>query len=162
MKKRLPRNLSGWKDIATYLGKGVRTVQRYERDLQLPVRRPVGRAKGSVIAIRSELDAWISSSPTLKNLDRPTVHSSLTMDEFHASISELKRLRLESAESRQALVTSRDTLTKSRGSLMNTLHSLSARIQCLQHEIDHKMSGLDSLDQPPATPLLLAAKKKAV
>ena len=27
---------SGWKDIANYLGKGVRTIQRYERELGLP------------------------------------------------------------------------------------------------------------------------------
>jgi hypothetical protein len=29
--------LSGWKDIANHLGMGVRTVQRYERELGLPV-----------------------------------------------------------------------------------------------------------------------------
>ncbi len=53
--------LSGWKDIANYLRKGVRTVQRYERELGLPVRRPSGKIKGSVIATQSELDAWASS-----------------------------------------------------------------------------------------------------
>lgn len=31
------RLLSGWKEIANYLGKGVRTVQRYEYELLLPV-----------------------------------------------------------------------------------------------------------------------------
>jgi len=56
--------LSGWKDIAHYLGKGVRTVQRYERQMGLPVRRPSGNHSGSVIAIKSELDSWIRSSPT--------------------------------------------------------------------------------------------------
>ena len=34
--------LSSWKDIARYMGKGVRTVQRWERHLGLPVRRPNG------------------------------------------------------------------------------------------------------------------------
>ena len=29
--------LNGWKEIANYLGKGVRTVQRYEREFGLPV-----------------------------------------------------------------------------------------------------------------------------
>jgi uncharacterized protein YhaN len=52
--------LSGWKDIANYLGKGVRTVQRYERELNLPVRRPSRKSKGSVITTRSELDAWVA------------------------------------------------------------------------------------------------------
>ena len=55
--------LSGWKDIALYLGKGVRTVQRYERQLGLPVRRPSGHPSGSVVAIKSELDGWVKSSP---------------------------------------------------------------------------------------------------
>ena len=31
--------LTGWNEIANYLGMGVRTVQRYERELGLPIRR---------------------------------------------------------------------------------------------------------------------------
>lgn len=60
--------LSGWKDIANYLGKGVRTVQRYERELRLPIRRPAGRHFGSVIATCSDLDEWVSASP--KSFDK--------------------------------------------------------------------------------------------
>lgn len=60
--------LSGWKDIANYLGRGVRTVQRYERELGLPVRRPASKLRSSVIATQSELDSWVASS-------RLTVHS---------------------------------------------------------------------------------------
>ncbi len=56
--------LSGWKDIAKYMSKGVRTVQRYERELGLPVRRLAGTPTGAVIAIKSDLDSWIRSSPT--------------------------------------------------------------------------------------------------
>lgn len=58
-----PHILSGWKDIANYLGKGVRTVQRYEEALRLPVRRPAGRVRGSVVATTTELDAWVIASP---------------------------------------------------------------------------------------------------
>ena len=58
-----PEVLSGWKEIANYLGKGVRTVQRYEWELGLPVRRPAGKPRGSVIATRAELDAWVMASP---------------------------------------------------------------------------------------------------
>jgi hypothetical protein len=53
---------SGWKDIANYLGKAVRTVERYERTLKLPIRRPAGKYRGSVIAIRTELDLWVLSA----------------------------------------------------------------------------------------------------
>ena len=59
-----PAFLSGWKEIANYLGKGVRTVQRYERELRLPVHRPNGKSAGSVIATKAELDSWVNASPT--------------------------------------------------------------------------------------------------
>lgn len=54
--------LSGWKSIAKHLQKGVRTVQRYERELQLPIRRYNG--KTSVMATTVDLDAWVSGAPT--------------------------------------------------------------------------------------------------
>jgi len=62
-RNRAPQILSGWKEIAKYLGKGVRTVQRYERRLGLPVRRPAGKPWAAVIATVAELDAWVSASP---------------------------------------------------------------------------------------------------
>lgn len=55
--------LSGWKEIANYLGRGVRTAQRYEARLQLPVRRPSCYERGSVMAITAEVDAWINTRP---------------------------------------------------------------------------------------------------
>lgn len=54
--------LTGWKEIANYLEMGVRTVQRYERELGLPIRRP-GESQTPVIAIKTELDAWIGALP---------------------------------------------------------------------------------------------------
>jgi hypothetical protein len=51
--------LTSWKEIAAYLGKGVRTVQRWEGELQLPVRRPYGVEKHVVIALPEELDRWV-------------------------------------------------------------------------------------------------------
>ncbi len=53
--------LTSWNEIATYMGKSVRTVQRWERELGLPVRR--GIEQYSVVAVRSELDAWLSRLP---------------------------------------------------------------------------------------------------
>jgi hypothetical protein len=50
--------LGSWKEIANYLGKGVRTVQRWERCSGLPVHRPSGSSKGVVIAFPAELDRW--------------------------------------------------------------------------------------------------------
>ena len=54
--------LSSWKDIARYLGKGVRTVQRWERHLGLPVRRPVGATqKSAVVLYRGDVDTWLAT-----------------------------------------------------------------------------------------------------
>lgn len=52
------RILTSWKEIAAYLGKGVRTVQRWEVELELPVRRPNGRDRQIVMAFTDELDNW--------------------------------------------------------------------------------------------------------
>lgn len=54
-----PHVLTSWKEVATYLGKGVRTVQRWEAELSLPVRRPYGVEKHVVIALPEELDQWM-------------------------------------------------------------------------------------------------------
>ncbi len=54
--------LSSWKDIAKYMGKGVRTVQRWEHHLGLPVRRPNGVShKSAVLLDRSDLDTWLAT-----------------------------------------------------------------------------------------------------
>ena len=55
--------LTGWKEIANYLRRGVRTVQRYERELALPIHRPAGKSLAAVVALQTELDNWVSKSP---------------------------------------------------------------------------------------------------
>ena len=54
--------LKGWKDIAKYLGCGIRTVQRWQV-LGLPVRRPAHRRRSAVVAVSEDLDAWLRSEP---------------------------------------------------------------------------------------------------
>jgi Tol biopolymer transport system component len=53
--------LDSWKEIANYLGRGVRTVQRWEREEGLPVHRLAHEKRGTVYAIREELAAWWDS-----------------------------------------------------------------------------------------------------
>ena len=53
--------LVGWKEIASYVGRGVRTVQRWNNELGLPV---VRQPDGPVRARRSKVDAWLHSLPT--------------------------------------------------------------------------------------------------
>jgi len=52
--------LNSWKEIASYLDRGVRTVQRWERDSQLPVHRLNSGKVGPVFAFPSELDLWLN------------------------------------------------------------------------------------------------------
>jgi hypothetical protein len=59
---------SGWKDIAKYLRKGVRSVQRYERELALPIHRPGGKSRGPVIGTKAELDGWVTGGPIREDL----------------------------------------------------------------------------------------------
>ena len=54
--------LNSWKEVASYLGRGVRTVQRWEQELSLPVRRPRGKSRSAVIAFKTELDGWLHES----------------------------------------------------------------------------------------------------
>ncbi len=50
--------LDGWKEIASYLGRSVRTAHRWEKTLALPVRRVEGAKADIVFALRSEIDEW--------------------------------------------------------------------------------------------------------
>jgi hypothetical protein len=57
--------LDSWKEIAHYLGRDVRTVQRWEKSERLPVHRHIHRKNGSVYAFKSELDVWRDSRTLL-------------------------------------------------------------------------------------------------
>jgi len=59
--------LNSWKEIASYLGRGVRTVQRWEHDSALPVHRPKGKDRSAVLALREELDQWLHRTPVRPN-----------------------------------------------------------------------------------------------
>jgi len=50
--------LDSWKEIAVYLKRDVRTVQRWEKTESLPVRRHLHEKQGTVYAFKSEIDAW--------------------------------------------------------------------------------------------------------
>lgn len=71
--------LSTWKEIASYVNRGVRTVQRWEAEFAMPVHR-TGEDRGSVYAFADDLDAWLQRStqkaqpyvrPTVIVLDQP-------------------------------------------------------------------------------------------
>ena len=60
------KRLDGWKEISDYLGRDVRTCQRWERELKLPVYRVNQDSNRSkVFSYTTEIDEWFSL--TLKN-----------------------------------------------------------------------------------------------
>ena len=80
-----PAILNGWKEIASHLGKGIRTVQRYDRELRLPVHRPGGKTGGAVMSTKAELDAWVAATPI-----REACRASQTQD-LTPTLADLKR-----------------------------------------------------------------------
>jgi len=89
----LERRLDSWKEIAAYLGRGIRTVQRWEREEGLPVHRLAHDKRGSIYARREELAAWWESrrvtlatpstadpvgAPTAPRVERVTWTAALT------------------------------------------------------------------------------------
>jgi len=54
-----PRDrLESWKEVAAYLKRDVRTVQRWEKSEKLPVHRHMHGTQGTISASKQELDAW--------------------------------------------------------------------------------------------------------
>ncbi len=51
--------LNSWKEIASYMGRGVRTVQRWELELRLPVHRITASDRSPVFAYKAELNSWL-------------------------------------------------------------------------------------------------------
>src|SRR5262245_55732654 len=72
--------LDSWKEIAAYLGRGSRTVQRWEREEGLPVHRLAHDKRGSIYARRDELASWWESR-------RRTLTATSTSDSTVASIA---------------------------------------------------------------------------
>jgi hypothetical protein len=52
------KKLASWKEIATHLGREVRTVQRWETTEGLPIHRHEHQKKSTVYAYAGELDDW--------------------------------------------------------------------------------------------------------
>ncbi len=66
-----PDRLDGWKTIAAYLGRSVRTVQRWELTEALPVHRHPHQKLSSAWAYRGELEAWVARRSQLTSESAP-------------------------------------------------------------------------------------------
>jgi phage terminase Nu1 subunit (DNA packaging protein) len=71
----MPAILNSWKEIATYMNRGVRTVQRWEEG-GLPIRR-VGRGeRGPVFAFTVDIDKWLRKHDATALADHATAAQS--------------------------------------------------------------------------------------
>lgn len=82
--------LNSWKEVADYVGRSARTLQRWEKCWKLPMHRPAGRMRSAVIAVTSEIDDWIRQTPVAglakvarpveaAEPTRPTIHNGLPL-----------------------------------------------------------------------------------
>jgi hypothetical protein len=101
-----PNTLNSWKEIANYLDRGVRTVQRWERELHLPVHR-IGTGKRSpVYANIAELKFWLNTSGAQRELrlsEKPgprliTRHDTRTIEDSHRLLLAMREMAQKIAE----------------------------------------------------------------
>ena len=110
--------LTSWKEIARHMNKSVRTVQRWEEEFGLPVRRPEKPDSGTVLAFPEELDLWMQQHTVVRAVDE--LHHEVTaiarhpringfIDRVHASTARATDVR---QRSHQLLSRTEELLTK--------------------------------------------------
>ena len=80
--------LKSWKDIAAYLKVAVSTVQRWERDLELPVRRAGGKRGSAIMALPNEIDHWLKTHLFVHGRDPALTNSSPASCDVSAKLQE--------------------------------------------------------------------------
>ena len=118
--------LGSWKEIASYLGKGVRTVQRWEREFGLPIRRPPQHLRRMVCASPEELDDWLAhswrqnngaSSPAAAEAVSPMNGNGAHLTDLQANIYQAHKLRSASRQLVQELAEQVQTAIRTCASL---------------------------------------------
>lgn len=97
--------LTSWKEIAGYLGKGVRTAQRWEQEFGLPVRRPIGAShKSAVLLHREDVDNWLATRFSARSIEAvETTREHLAQNSARSDLRESMRQANELRLAHQAL-----------------------------------------------------------
>jgi hypothetical protein len=94
--------LSSWKEIAHFFGKGVRTVQRWEKTLDLPIHRPPGAPSNVVLARTSDLEEWMHRGSVRTEMQAEssseTVASLPALEREVARLASLSGVAVEAAD----------------------------------------------------------------
>ncbi len=116
--------LTSWKEIAHHMNKSVRTVQRWEEQFGLPIRRPDKTDPGTVLAFPEELDLWMQQHTVVRAVE--TLHQEVsalsgqpqiagTIGRLHASHSRTHDVR---SRSHALLSRTEELLTKVRREML--------------------------------------------
>jgi len=65
--------LDSWKQIAVYLNREVRTVQRWEKREGLPVHRHTHLKGSTVYAFKTEIDVWLTGRDQTQSANAETL-----------------------------------------------------------------------------------------
>ena len=123
--------LNSWKEIANYLGRGVRTVQRWERDLGLPIHRPKGKDRSAVLAFSEELNAWLQQTPvrsaTLFADPQPVQREAAPTRNANLLIQDVRQTSARSQKLMESLVQAAGRHQALTASLCETLNKITRR-----------------------------------
>src|SRR4030042_642524 len=65
------RVFDSWKEIAAYLKRSVKTCQRWERELGLPIHRPDQGSGARIVAYKQDIDRWLAGTRHLEDVTFP-------------------------------------------------------------------------------------------
>lgn len=119
-----PEVLTSWKEIARYLGKGVRTVQRWELTLGLPVKRPCGADARIVMARREDLDQWLSNGWRINGKASPSLTPKPHLELLRTVNENLSTFVQRSTRIRQSM----EGFIAARQGLLRELHKLKSQM----------------------------------
>jgi phage terminase Nu1 subunit (DNA packaging protein) len=88
--------LNGWKEIATHLGRGIRTIQRWEK-FGMPVYRPNGHSRSAVVADPDQVESWLRArteprSARLQRAESALREAAKLQAEFQQRVEKQKQL----------------------------------------------------------------------
>jgi phage terminase Nu1 subunit (DNA packaging protein) len=89
-------HLDSWKEIAAYLGREVRTAQRWERREGLPIHRHSHVKGSSVWAFRHEIDAWRCSRDRAASEAAPKEECSEAAESLNSTLFAAARMPAKS------------------------------------------------------------------
>ncbi|HEX6502903.1 MAG TPA: hypothetical protein VF011_06610 [Terriglobales bacterium] len=108
--------LTGWKEIGNFVGRGVRTVQRWQAELELPVHRVRNSPRSPVFAFKSELDWWMRA----RAMNNPSTHplvprehqTNFAIQEAHLLKTRCRSLNIDLHQQVQSLIHNLDALRR--------------------------------------------------